>query len=67
MKWNTSSSNNDGLLTEREGRTREYSPVRPEQARLESCLLQVYGTLFLIVKCDGTLFLIVKCIFKNAL
>ena len=58
------------LLTEREGRTGEYSPevvavrtelsevrtattegqnssVRPEQARLVSCLL--YGTLFLIV------------------
>ena len=26
----------------------QYSPVRPEQARLVSCLL--YGTLFLIVK-----------------
>ena len=33
------------LLTEREG---QYSPVRPEQARLVSSLL--YGTLFLIVK-----------------
>ena len=43
------------------GRTGEYWPsvvaVRPEQARLVSCL--VYGTLFLIVKCNGTLFLIV--------
>ena len=36
------------LLTEREG---QYSPVRPEQARLVSCLL--YGTLFLIVKCTS--------------
>ena len=59
------------LLTEREGRTGEYwtegqySPVRPEQARLVSGLL--YGTLFLIVKCNGTLFLIVKCNFKNVL
>ena len=43
----------------------QYSPVRPEQARLVSCLL--YGTLFLIVKCNGTLFLIVKCNLKNAL
>ena len=43
----------------------QYSPVRPEQARLVSSLL--YGTLFLIVKCNGTLFLIVKCNFKNAL
>ena len=43
----------------------QYSPVRPEQARLVSGLL--YGTLFLIVKCNGTLFLIVKCNFKNAL
>ena len=33
----------------------QYSPVRPEQARLVSGLL--YGTLFLIVKCN----------FKNAL
>ena len=33
------------LLTEREG---QYSPVRPEQAQLVSCLL--YSTLFLIVK-----------------
>ena len=30
----------------------QYSPVRPEQARLVSGLL--YGTLFLIVKCNGT-------------
>ena len=30
---------------------RQYSPVRPEQARLVSCLL--YGTLFLIVKCTS--------------
>ena len=30
----------------------QYSPVRPEQARLVSCLL--YGTLFLVVKCNGT-------------
>ena len=29
----------------------QYSPVRPEQARLVSCLL--YGTLFLIVKCTS--------------
>ena len=29
----------------------QYSPVRPEQARLESCLL--YGTLVLIVKCTS--------------
>ena len=36
------------ILTEREG---QYSPVRPEQARLASCLL--YGTLFLIVKCTS--------------
>ena len=36
------------LLTEREG---QYSPVRPEPARLVSCLL--YGTLFLIVKCTS--------------
>ena len=43
----------------------QYSPVRPEQVRLVSGLL--YGTLFLIVKCNGTLFLIVKCNFKNAL
>ena len=43
----------------------QYSPVQPEQARLVSSLL--YGTLFLIVKCNGTLFLIVKCNFKNAL
>ena len=43
----------------------QYSPVRPEQARLVGGLL--YGTLFLIVKCNGTLFLIVKCNFKNAL
>ena len=43
----------------------QYSPVRPEQARLVNGLL--YGTLFLIVKCNGTLFLIVKCNFKNAL
>ena len=43
----------------------QYSPVRPEQARLVSDLL--YGTQFLIVKCNGTLFLIVKCNFKNAL
>ena len=53
------------LLTEREGPTGEYwpevvtekttegqySPVRPEQARLVSSLL--YGTLFLIVKCSS--------------
>ena len=47
--------NNNRLLTEREGRTGEYWPkvvaVRPEQARLVSCLL--YGTLFLIVKCTS--------------
>ena len=43
----------------------QYSPVRPEQAWLVSGLL--YGTVFLIVKCNGTLFLIVKCNFKNAL
>ena len=43
----------------------QYSPVRPEQARLVSGLL--YGTVFLIVKCNGTLFLIIKCNFKNAL
>ena len=43
----------------------QYSPVRPEQARLASGLL--YGTLLLIVKCIGTLFLIVKYNFKNAL
>ena len=43
----------------------QYSPVRPEQARLVSGLL--YGTLFLMVKCNGTLFLRVKCNFKNAL
>ena len=42
-------NNTNRLLTEREGRTGEYSPVWPEQARLVSCLL--YGTLFLIVKC----------------
>ena len=36
------------LLTEREG---QYSPVRPEQARLVSCLL--YGIMFLIVKCSS--------------
>ena len=29
----------------------QYSPVRPEQARLVSCLS--YGTLFLIVKCTS--------------
>ena len=29
----------------------QYSPVRPEQARLVSCLL--YGTLFLVVKCTS--------------
>ena len=29
----------------------QYSPVRPEQARLLSCLL--YDTLFLIVKCTS--------------
>ena len=28
-----------------------YSPVRPKQARLVSCLL--YGTVFLIVKCTS--------------
>ena len=52
------------LLTDREGRTGEYwpevvalrtegqySPLRPEQARLVSCLL--YVTLFLIVKCTS--------------
>ena len=55
------------LLTEREGRTREYwpevvtvrpkttegqyYPVRLEKARLVSTLL--YGTLFLIVKCTS--------------
>ena len=55
------------LLNEREGCTREYcpsvlavrtattedqySPIRPEQARLVSTLL--YGTLFLIVKCTS--------------
>jgi len=43
----------------------QSSPARPDQARLVSCLL--YGTLFLIVKCNGTLFLIGKCNFKNAL
>ena len=43
----------------------QYSPVRPEQARLVSGLL--YGTVFVIVKCNGTLFLIIKCNFKNAL
>ena len=53
--------NTNLLLTEREGRTGEYwpevvtegqySPVRPEQARLVSSLL--YGTLFLIVKCTS--------------
>ena len=43
----------------------QYSPVRPEQARLVSGLL--YGTLFLIVKCNGILFLIVKCNFKKVL
>ena len=42
------------VRTERSGvRTKttegQYSPVRPEQARLVSSLL--YGTLFLIVKC----------------
>ena len=41
-------AHNNRLLTEREG---QYSPVRPEQARLVSCLL--YGTLFLIVKCTS--------------
>ena len=30
----------------------QYSPVRPEQARLVSTLL--YGTLFLIVKCTSS-------------
>ena len=30
----------------------QYSPVQPEQAQLVSCLL--YGTLFLVVKCNGT-------------
>ena len=44
---------------------RQYSPVWPEQARLVSGLL--YGTVFLIVKCNGTPFLIIKCNFKNAL
>ena len=67
-------SDNNLLLTGREGRTGEYwpevvtvrtkrgevrtkttegqySPVRPEQARLVSSLL--YGTLFLIVKCTS--------------
>ena len=44
---------------------RQYSLVRPEQARLVSDLL--YGTVFLIVKCNGTPFLIIKCNFKNAL
>ena len=29
----------------------QYSPIRPEQAQLVSCLL--YGTLFLIVKCTS--------------
>ena len=29
----------------------QYSPVRPEQSRIVSCLL--YGTLFLIVKCTS--------------
>ena len=29
----------------------QYSPVRPEQAWLVSCLL--YGTLFLVVKCTS--------------
>ena len=50
--------NTNRLLTEREGRTGkywpeggQYFPVRPEQARLVSCLL--YGTLFLIVKCTS--------------
>ena len=43
----------------------QYSTVRPEQARLVSGLL--YGTVFLIVKCNGTPFLIIKCNFKNAL
>ena len=43
----------------------QYSPVRPEQARLLSDLL--YSTQFLIVKCNGTLFLLVKCNFKSAL
>ena len=42
---------NNLLLSEREGRTGEYSPVQPEQARLVSNLL--YGTLFLIVKCTS--------------
>ena len=52
-----SAQNINRLLTEREGRTGEYwpegqySPVRPEQAWLVSCLL--YGTLFLIVKCTS--------------
>ena len=51
FKMDSQLTNNNCLLT--------------EQARLVSCLL--YGTLFLIVKCNGTLFLIVKCNFKNAL
>ena len=35
----------------------QYSLVRPEQARLVSCLLD--GTLFLIVKCNGTVSLMI--------
>jgi len=66
----TPRNNYNPLLTEREGRTTslcsgctattegQYSPVRPEQARLVSCLL--YDALFQIVKCNGTLLLIVK-------
>ena len=37
----------------------QYSPVRPEQARLVSSLL--YGTLFLIVKCTSGGLHLKKC------
>ena len=42
----------------------QYSPVRPEQARLVSCLL--YGTLFLIVKCtSGAINLFIFLAFRS--